>query len=173
MAAVVQPGQKMLRREGEEIWEITVPGAVWVEVTNDRGKAVPLKVGGRPGARLRISSEDRQLAQERIVDRQFDPFVNGMLTRVDADQQLDEDTRSDDALTTEDLMKLFAKNGRAFQAAVDKLGEVTVRRMYEMAEDVDATTSQTNYLKEQIETRWPVGGDSEWHRKFAAPGPAM
>jgi hypothetical protein len=168
MPGVAQPGQKLLVREGEEVWEITVPGTVWVEVTNDRGKSVPLRVGGRPGARLRISAEDRELTQERIVDRELDPFVNGMLVRVDADQQQVEKTRSDDALTTEDLLKIFATQGKKFQTTVDGLGEVTVRRMWEMAEDVDATASQINYLKDSIERRWPIGGDTKVYREMQA-----
>lgn len=166
MAGVVQPGRKLLTREGEEIWELTVPGAVWVEVTNDRGKAVPLCVGGRPGARLRISTEDRIITQEQIVERELDPFVNGMLCRIDADQQDDEKTASVDALTTEDLMKVFSKSGRAFQAAVDKLNQTSVRRMNEMAEDVDATASQITYLKDSIATRWPIGGDTKVYREI-------
>ncbi len=166
MPGVAQPGQELLTREGEEIWEITVPGTVWVEVTNDRGKPIPLKVGGRPGARLRISTEDRIITQERIVDRELDPFVNGMLTRLDADQQLDEKTASPDALTTEDLLAIFAKNGKAFQNAVDKLNQTSVRRMKEMAESVDATASQMNYLNEQLEARWPLGGDTKTYREL-------
>lgn len=166
MAGVAQPGQKLLTREGEEVWELTVPGTVWVEVTNDRGKAVPMRVGGRPGARLRIGTEDRIITQERIVDREFDPFVNGMLCRIDADQQVDAKTASVDALTTEDLMKVFSKSGRAFQVAVDKLNQTSVRRMNEMAEDVDATASQIAYLKTSIETRWPIGGDTKVYREI-------
>lgn len=166
MAAVVQPGQKMLTRPGEEVWELTVSGTVWVEVTNDRGKPTPLRVGGKPGARLRISTEDRVIVQERVVDPEADPFTNGMLVRIDADQQADSKTASVDALTTEDLMKIFSKSGRAFQSAVDKLGQLSVRRMTEMAEDVDATASQISYLKEQLETRWPLGGDTPTYREL-------
>lgn len=165
-AAVVQPGQQLLTRPGEEVWETTIPGRIWLEATNDRGKPVPLSVGGRPGARLRISTEDRIIAQERIIDREFDPFVNGMLTRIDADQQQDEKTKSADALSTEDLLKIFSYSSRRFQTAVDQLGQVSVRRMLEMAETVDATASQTSYLKKAIDERWPIGGDTATYREI-------
>lgn len=173
MAGVAQPGQKLMTREGEEIWELNVPGTVWVEVTNDRGRPVPLRVGGKQGARLRISTEDRVLNQERVVDPEVDPFTNGMLVRLDADQQQDEKTKSIDALTDSDLVRIFAKNGRAFQASVDKLNQLSVRRMSEMAATVDATSSQVAYLKESIERRWPIGGDTPTYREITGTQPEV
>lgn len=154
------------RRAGEEIWETTVTGRVWVETTNDRGQPRAMSVGGRAGARLRISAEDREIAQERIINRELDPFTNGSLIRVDSDQQSDERTKSTDALNTEQLVEVFAKTGKAFQAKVDGFNELTVRRLLDMAEDVDATNSQINYLKKSIEERWPVGGDTPTYREM-------
>ena len=156
------------RRAGEEIWETTISGRVWVETTNEKGAPRMVSVGGREGARLRITTEDREIAQERIINRDLDPFVNGSLVRVDADQQNDERTKSVDALSTEQLIQVFSKTGKAFQTKVDGLGELTVRRMMDIAEQVDATNSQINYLRKSIEERWPIGGDTPTYREMQA-----
>lgn len=153
-------------RAGEEVWETTTSGRVWVEVTNERGQPRAVSAGGRTGARLRITVEDRELVQERIINREQDPFVNGMLVRVDADQQADPRTKSPDALNTEQLMKVFSKTGKTFNSMVDSFSEVTVRRMLEMAEDVDATNSQISYLRQVIDDRYHIGGDTPTYREM-------
>ena len=166
METIEQAAQARPRRAGEEIWETTVTGRVWVETTNDRGQPRSISVGGRAGARLRISAEDREIAQERIINRELDPFVNGSLIRIDSDQQADERTASVDAVNTEQLVEVFAKTGKAFQSKVDGFNELTVRRMLAMAEDVDATNSQITYLSKSIDERWPVGGDTPTYREM-------
>lgn len=153
-------------REGEEVWETTTAGRVWVEVTNERGLPRAISAGGRSGARLRITVEDRELVQERIVTPEHDPFTNGLLVRIDGDQQTNARTKSPDALNTEQLMKVFSKTGKTFQSMVDSFGEVTVRRMLEMAEDVDATNSQISYLRKIIDDRYRVGGDTPTYREM-------
>lgn len=135
-----------LVRDGEEVWETTTDGRVWVATTDIRGKVKLVSAGGKTGTRLRISSADREANQDRVIEDLDDPFTNGMLRRVDADQNADESTASDQALTTDDLMKLFAKSGMAFQSAVKKLNERNIRRMREMCEAVDASTSQVAFL---------------------------
>jgi hypothetical protein len=128
-----------------------------------------MTVGGREGARLRIAALDREITQEQIVDRDNDPFVNGMLRRVDGDQQAVKETQTIQALTTEDLVTVFAKEGAGFQRHVDALSELNVRRMLSIAKDVDATLSQQQYLKESIERRWPItSGDTETYRELKA-----
>lgn len=157
-------------REGEEIWETTTPGTVWVTVTDDRGKEKDISVGGQPGQRLRIKSLDREIVQDRILDDASDPFTNGLLKRVDADQNLDEATASDQALTTEDLEAIFLKTGNAFQAAVRKLNELNVRRLREVAEALDAKASQISFLDEHIEANYRQGGDTPTYRELKGIG---
>lgn len=156
-------------RNAEEIWESTIPGRIWVTTVNARGTRKDISVGGREGARLRIAKIDREITQEQIVDPLNDPFLNGMLRRVDADQNKVPETKTDQALSTEDLVTLFAKDTPAFQSAVDALSEVNVRRMLSIAKDVDATMSQQQYLKDSVQRRWPItSGDTETYRELKA-----
>lgn len=157
-------------RDGEEIWETTTPGTVWVLVTDDRGKEKSVSVGGAPGQRLRVKSLDREINQDSILEDASDPFTNGLLKRIDADQQLDPQTASEQVLDTEQLMAIFTKSGAPFQAAVRKLNELNVRRLAEMAEAVDATASQIAFLKEHVVTTFRQEGDTPtWRELNAGP----
>lgn len=145
----------MAERAGEEIWELMVPGRVHVEVTNHRGRPQNLSVSGKK-SRLRISTTDREIAQERIREAEHDPFRNGMLRRVDS-KAVDAD-RDDNELDDSDLREVFNLTGTEFEDVVRSLSQVNVRRMREMCEEVDATNSQIAFLKQHIEDTWPIGG---------------
>ena len=153
-------------REGEEVWETTTDGRVWIPL-DVRGREQAVTVGGRAGSRLRVRAIDREIAQDRCLDD--DPFTNGLLKRVDADQQSDPRTASPNVLSTEDLMVGFSKNGMAFRSFVDKLSEFNARRMAEMAEMVDGSTSQVSYLREVV-ARFKVEGDTPTYREMRASG---
>lgn len=145
----------MAERAGEEIWELMVPGRVHVEVTNHRGRPQNLSVVGKK-SRLRISTTDREIAQERIRVAENDPFRNGMLRRVDS--KVVDTQRDDNELSDDDLREVFNLTGADFESLVRTLSEVNVRRLREMTEDVDASASQIAFLRKHIEDTWPIGG---------------
>lgn len=157
-------------RPGEEIWETTTPGRVWVITTDDRGREKAVSVGGAVGQRLRVKSLDREVAQDAILEDSSDPFTNGLLRRIDADQNADEQTRSDQALSTEQLMDLYGKTGMAFQSAVRKLNELNVRRLREMADTLDAKASQISFMDEYIQATFKGGGDTPTYRELKGIG---
>lgn len=157
-------------RDGEEIWETTTQGTVWVNTTDERGKEKAVSVGGKPGQRLRVKSLDREIMQDSILEDGSDPFTNGLLKRIDADQNEDPQTASDQALTTEQLMDVFAKTGNAFQSNVKNLNELNVRRLREMAESLDAKASQINFLDEHLETTYRQHGDTPTYRELKGIG---
>ncbi len=152
-------------REGEEIWETTTAGRVWVTLMDDRGRDRTISVGGKVGDRLRIKTIDRESAMAMVEDS---PFVNGMLLRIDG-AAVPED-KSEQALRTEELMVGFEHTGQDFVDFVAGLNEFNVRRMREMAEAVDATGSQVNHLDEVIKTKYRVEGDTESYRTFKQLG---
>lgn len=142
-----------------ETWEITTEGRVWLQVTSFTRHGQPqdkdVSLGPKKiGQKLKISVSDRERNQENVSDPQFDPFLNGLLVRVDADQQQVKATMSTDALTTGDLLALYELRGEDFRAAVELLGQVPIRRLREMAETVDATTSQVTILDDVIQERY-------------------
>lgn len=154
----------MRTRDGEEVWESAVPGQVWLEITDEKGRSRPVVVRGY--GKLRIRAEDREIVQDGVVDPQFDPFTNGSLVRVDQDQGADPRTASPFALDTERLVGIFALPTAGFQEAVDGLNEITVRRMLGMVDAVDAAASQVAYLQAVVRERWPVGGDTPTYREL-------
>ena len=156
--------RQIVKRPDEEVWESCVKGRVWVEITDHRGAPKVISTLG-VGARLRITAEDRIRNQERVRDPQGDPFINGMLVRVDQDAQLDEYTESSQTHSDEDLKSIFELPQEAFEEYVKELNEINVRRMKEMA-PVHASVLQDNFLTEQLQERWPIGGDTPTYREM-------
>jgi len=154
--------------EGEELWTSNVAGAIWVKVTNKRDEVEGLQITA--GQRLRITKRDREMNQDRIRDGKRDPFTNGMLKRLDADQNLDARTATPDALSVEEIMVIFSTTGPQFERKVASLSEVPIRRMRELAVDVDATQSQIKYLDDIIAERFAVGGTQPTYEELRVLG---
>lgn len=167
--------QRVRAREGEEVWETVTDGKVYLRFTDQRGREQVKGFGGKTGTRIRIPTVDREVNQDAIIGGS-DPFTNGMLRRIDADQNADERTASDQVYSTEELMAFFAKSGNAFQSQVRRLNERNVRRMREMAEHVDASASQIAFLDRYIIDNYRVQGSmpsyDELVQDEGAPAPA-
>lgn len=157
-------------KEGEEAWETTTGATIYLGITNPRGHSKVKKFGGKPGSRVRISTTDREINQDAITNEDSDPFSNGLLKRLDKDQNEDESTATDQALDTEELMALFGKSGNAFQSAVRALNERNVRRLRAIAEDVDASASQISFLDEHITEHYRIEGSRESYDELVRDG---
>jgi len=149
--------QQLIDAQTMETWESTTSGRVWLQTTTYTRHGQPLvkdiSVGpNKVGAKIKISTADREMNQEQVADERNDPFRNGLLVRVDKDQQQDPATQSSEAIPAKDLLAIFGKNGNAFHAAVNKLGEVPLRRLRAMADEIDATAKQVEYLDDRIQT---------------------
>lgn len=148
----------------EEVWETTGHGMIFVNVIGVDGKERSVSVGGKPGQKLRISEYDRIRNQEKVMDPDADVFTNGMLIRTDGEQM------SSQALTSEQIAEVFLSTGAEFKAKVSELNEYNVRRMRELATDLDATNSQIETLDQQIASRWPIGGEMPIYRELKSIG---
>lgn len=138
----------------EELWETTGHGLIYVHVTGIDGKDRVVSVGGQPGQKLRITEYDRTRNQERVMDANADVFSNGMLIRKDTDEQ-----PSDQILSHDAIEELFNLGAAEFKDRAYALNEYNVRRLKEIAEDLDATKSQIDTLDRIIATKWPLGGE--------------
>lgn len=136
-----------------EIWELTLPGRVTMTVTNSQGRPQEISAMGK-GQRLRTSAEDRQIAEEGIRNPDNNPFLNGMLVRIDTEGHQPAPNELSDA----DLGAIFELDQQDFQATVSALGEVNVRRLKAMFADVDASKSEIDFVNTLIEERFPIGG---------------
>ena len=157
----LKPGMKA--GEGEEIWTIQVPGTVHLRVLipNRFGQMVDSEMSmgpGRQGHQFKLKTLDREENQSRCADPGLDPFLNGMLVRVDADQQDNPETASKDALSTEDILDIFDLSTEKFAVRIADLGEVVMRRMIEVGMSMDVSHRQIAILEESIQERFTVGG---------------
>lgn len=149
-----------------EVWELTLPGRVHVNVTNHLGREKGLSAVGK-GGRLRLSTLDRELNEEQIRVPQLNPFRNGMLVQVGG-PKLEGDQRKE-AIPDEDLAEFFAVTGEEdFRELIEEVGEVNLRRLQMMAEDpsINVTVTQSNMIKELIQERYPIGGDTPSYREL-------
>jgi hypothetical protein len=171
----------MITREGEEIWEMCTNGRVWVECTVDksRGTTKIKNVQGK-GSRLRILTEDRKLAQERVREKRHDPFTNGLMVRVDSDQQVEEDTASPSAVSDKELRKIFTYKQQArFISALEDLTEISLRRLWSLVEeDENVSNSQKNQVSELLQSKFGVNRNKADRRhdspeQIAADFPVM
>lgn len=136
-----------------EIWELTLPGRVTMTVTNSRGRPQQISAKGK-GQRLRVTAEDRQIAEEGIRNPDNNPFRNGKLVRIDAkDHQ-----PAPDELSDPELQAIFELDQQDFQETVRALGEVNIRRLKSMFAEVDASKSEIDFVNELIEERYAIGG---------------
>jgi len=149
----------------EEVWETTGHGTIYVRATGVDGRDKSVKVGGKPGQKLRISEYDRVRNQERVMDMKADVFTNGMLIRVDMDGD-----DNPNLLSAEGIVELFTVTGPEFKARVDALNEYNVRRLIEVCDELDATNSQINCLKDTLAAKWPIGGDTPMYKELSALG---
>jgi hypothetical protein len=146
-----------------EEWEVLVPSMIRLDVltTNRFGQAMRdrLVLGpDRVGMKFRISTADRVDNQSQVVNEDQDPFRNGMLRRVDGDQQADPLTASTDVLTGEDMVDLIDLPDPEFQERVKSLGEVPVRRLLELAPNAGASHAKVVFLENYIKDAYIVGG---------------
>lgn len=157
--------------EGKETWEMQTGGTVYVESLIDpvRGVTKMLKASGK-GGRVRISAMDRKLAQERTRDKKHDPFTNGLMLRVDDDQQEDPDTASPSAMSDAGLTKLFSfKQQARFRAAIGDLTEVSLRRLKDLAaENEDVTSVQNDIINTRINDEFSVNRGKDASLKDAS-----
>ena len=154
----------------EERWECQIPGRVWARVRDYDGRPRDISVRG-VGSVLRIVQADRVRAQESIPNQNRDPFRNGMLLRLDANQQLDSGTASDDALSRDQLRDVFALDLDDFREYVGTLGEVNVRRLKQMAIEVDASVNKTKFLDDLVAERFAIGKDTPTYREMKSEEP--
>jgi hypothetical protein len=143
-----------------EEWEMRVDGTIMLKVLKPTrfGQVIEdiLTIGpNRRGYRFQISADDRKDNQRGVAAVEHDPFKNGMLLRVDADQQADEETKSDDVLSDEAVLEILDLEDSAFQTRVATLGEVPVRQF---AVGAGASHSKVSWLNEHIAERFLPGG---------------
>lgn len=146
-----------------EIWEMRVDGTIILNVLKSNRWNQPIEdlltIGpNRKGSRFEISEEDRKDNQRRVAAVEHDPFKNGMLLRVDEDQQETPETASAAVLTDDDYLEIIDLPEDEFRKRVTELPEVPVRALRNLAEGAGASHGKVVWLDEHINERFMPGG---------------
>lgn len=137
-----------------EIWELTIPGRVTMTITNSLGRPQQVSAMGK-GQRLRVSADDRIVAEESIRLPEHNPFRNGMLVRVDKSSS---HHPSHDEIADDEMRAIFELDQDDFRETVTALGEINVRRLKALTVEADAARSQMEFIEDLIAERYPIGG---------------
>lgn len=165
-------------REIHEVWEIMVPGTIWVWTRDVRipGQYKKTRVGGKSGGskKLRISTDERRYNEEQVIEEMIDhnPFRNGFMRLV----SVDEDAKPDDILTNyhltdKDLIAYFeVKDADVFgEAMKDIESELILRRLYALSVE-NGSVAQNEILRDLVEARYKQGGTQKTVREMIAAG---
>lgn len=154
--------QGLTPTEGQELWKMETDATVYLEIEGKTryGDSIgkEFRVGpNRKGYEFIMKTADRLDCQRQIVDPKLDPFRNGTFSRVDADQQDDPNTASEQAISTEKIIELLDLSPAAFEAALQPLAEVPIRRIHETAVAMDVSHQKITILDDLIRERYAKG----------------
>lgn len=144
-----------------EVWENQSAGIVYVHVTDPINPNLRPDRMIPPGGRVSITTRDRRINQQQIVDRAFDMFINGLLTPVQLVETASdfEEIKSQPNVKSEsELKELFDLTAAKFKTELQGLTNTRIlQRMHDMAEqdEVKATHSQVKAIEARIDELAP------------------
>jgi hypothetical protein len=140
----------------KETWTNAGAGEVWIQTIDphtNKLKHTPV----RSGAKVLITTEERQINQDRAASPDKDLFMNGTLTPVrlvDTAEDYQEIANNPNLLSEDDMRDIFKLKGAAFK---NRLGTITnaiaLSRMNEMAKEEESGLNVTMAQYKAIEAR--------------------
>lgn len=126
-----------------ETWENVAPGTYYVIKENRRGDEAPEGVTGR--RKFKLTTYERILTEDRILDVRLNPFKNGTFRPVIVPEEISIETNPN-ALSDEDIERLFASSDNAWDAYMEILDSpATLQRMIDMADEDNHDLSLRRY----------------------------
>lgn len=127
----------------KETWTNMGRGSVYILTFDHTGKLRSTPV--RPGAKVTVSTEERQINQERAFTADVDSFKNGTFVPVilaDSVEDFHEIASNPNHLSEDDMRDMFKLKAADFKKKlVDITNVIAIERMHEMAESETAGTS--------------------------------
>lgn len=162
MSTTVVNQQGLVPQAGQELWKMETDAIVYLEIEGKTRYGDSLgkefKVGpNRKGYEFIMKTADRIDCQRAIIDPAQDPFRNGTFSRVDADQQQDPNTASEQAITTEQIIDMLDQPLAQFEDSIGRLEEVPIRRVLETAIAMDVSHQKITLLEDVIKDRYAKG----------------
>lgn len=141
----------------KETWKNAGAGEIWISVIDphtQRLKHVPVRSGGK----IMITTEERQINQDRAADVKNDFFTNGCLTPVrlvDTADDYAEIASNPNLLSEDDMRDMFKLKAADFKARLAEItNSIALARMTEMAKaeesGLNVTMSQFKALEKRL-----------------------
>lgn len=145
--------------EDVEIWEIQIPGTIYVKVRNPeiQGTWKTIRANGDKGPkRLQLTASERKHNRELIPEenQHLDPFTNGSLRCIVGDPKNDKTW-----LTDEDLAAIIGlEDDRLYEEEVAAISmELTLRRLLDLCARI-GTVRRYEFVRDLVQDRYKVGG---------------
>lgn len=136
----------------QEVWRNETRGRIGVVKYDRRGELIHELVRG--GGVLSISTEERQLNQERAADEDLDVFSNGSFVPVkilDGTEDAKEIASNPNNKSETDLRDMFKLHWKKFEAEVGEIKNMTtLERLRSIAQEGDATVRQVDVIESRI-----------------------
>jgi len=137
-----------------EEWESVSDAQNYVIREDRRGDEQFVHVSGHQ--KFKITTYERILTQDRIRDKQFDPFVNGQFRPIMVPESISVQTNPN-ALSDEDIKRIFVASEVAWDEYMSVIDSAsTLRRMIELAEDTDLSLKRFRELESREQAANPM-----------------
>lgn len=165
--------------EETESWKSAIAGLVVLKKYNQKGHLEEFPVIA--GRVFQITPHERRINQEETAGDDLDPFLNGMLVPVrllDSEPETAELKANTNAMSETAMKALFRSQKPTFAKKVGEISNtITLRRLLEVAEEVDASMAQYKIIQERIadvnpqitEGALPSGPDYGGRMRAVAP----
>lgn len=132
-----------------ETWENVGLAVNYIIRENRRGDEVYEQVLGQRN--FKLSTYDRMLTEDKIVDQRLNPFKNGSFRPVIVPEDITIESNPN-AMAEADIKRLFAASDTAWEAYMEVIDSpATLRRMLDLAEDSDISLKRTRQLESAYE----------------------
>lgn len=135
-----------------ETWRNATKGMVYLLKIDRFGNETHEVVNG--GKSFSLSNAERLLNQDRAANEGLDMFKNGQLVPVrllEGDEEAAEIAANPNLMGEQEMTELFKTHWKTFDAKLAKISNlVTLSRMMEVANEVDATIKQVAMIEARI-----------------------
>lgn len=128
-----------------ETWENIAPYQNAIIRLDTRGDERQEVIAGR--RRFMLTSEERIITQDRIIDERYDPFQNGSFRPIIVPDSINIESNPN-AISDEDIVAVFSASDLAFEEWLKTIDSPqTLRRMADLAPDSDLTMKRYVAIK--------------------------
>lgn len=121
-----------------ETWENVATSTNYILKLDFRGDSKPSMVNGP--RQFKLTTYERILTQDEIIDVRLDPFKNGCFRPVIVPEGVDVETNPN-ALSDEDILRIFKASENAWESYMEVIDSpATLQRMVNLAEQSETLT---------------------------------